>query len=130
MACEKINKFVNALSIWEEAERHASGAANGRSEARAEQLSWLSRGSRRFFTGLPMRQHGSEHRQHLLHTRRQSDVFACPRRAQPLGKGGEPWGEARGPMESTVRPCARPPQMVRRPRTVPLSPWRGATPPR
>ena len=36
MACEKVNKFVNVLSIWEEAERCASGAAKSRSEARAE----------------------------------------------------------------------------------------------
>jgi hypothetical protein len=35
MACEKINKFVNVLSIWEEAERYASGAAGSGSAADA-----------------------------------------------------------------------------------------------
>jgi hypothetical protein len=34
----------------------------------------------------------------------------------------------RVPLESTVRTCARPPQIVRRPRRVPRAPWRGATP--
>ena len=32
------------------------------------------------------------------------------------------------PMEPTVRPCARPPHLGRRPRIVPRAPWRGATP--
>ena len=34
----------------------------------------------------------------------------------------------RGPLANTVRTCARPPQIMRRPRQVPLAPWRGATP--
>ena len=39
MACLKINEFVNVLSIWEEAERQASGAADSRSDAGAEAIS-------------------------------------------------------------------------------------------
>src|SRR5215831_11999533 len=37
--------------------------------------------------GLPMLQHGIEHRQQLMHTRRQSDFFAFPCSEKPLIKG-------------------------------------------
>src|SRR5215831_673481 len=43
--------------------------------------------------GLPMLQHGIEHRQQLMHTRRQSDFFEFPRSEQPLIKGVELWVE-------------------------------------
>jgi len=35
MACKKIDELVNVLSIWEEAERQASGAAGSGSAADA-----------------------------------------------------------------------------------------------
>src|SRR4051812_17770587 len=57
--------------------------ASSRSEARAEQLSWLSRGPLYNFLalhllglpGCPMLQHGVENGQELVHTRCQGDFF-------------------------------------------------------
>ena len=46
--------------------------------------------------GLLMLPHGIEHRQPLMHTRRQSDFLDVPRREQPLLKGFDPCVEARG----------------------------------
>ena len=63
-------------------ERRRSPAAGSRSEARAEQLSWLSRGLVCFLTldrlglpGCPMLQHSIEYGQKLMHTGCQGDFF-------------------------------------------------------
>jgi len=55
-------------------------------------------------------------------------VPAANRRWETDGSTGVHRVATSVPMDNTVRPGARPPPIVRRPRMVPRAPWRGATP--
>ena len=77
-----------------------------------------------------MFQHSIEHGQQLMHARGQSDFFDFPCGEEPLVKRFDLRVVARGYEGPHVEHSThmRPPQIVRRPRRVPLSPLRGATP--